>query len=380
VQILTMEKAIKVRLREQKNKSGRISLYLDFYPPIYDADKKKETRRKFINIYLYEKPKDRIEKEHNQVARMKAEQIRSEYELRLFNKSFGLVDRFAGKADFLAYFYEKVRKRYTSKGNYDNWLSTYNYLEAFTDGKCLFEDVDEKFCERFREYLKTTTTIKSKWAKLSQNSQHSYFNKFKAALKEAFEEKLFVENPARRVKGIPQDETHREFLTIEELRALRDTVCEHPVLKSAALFSALTGLRWSDIMKLTWADVFHSVVDGYYIRFTQQKTKGAEILPISEQAYCLLGEPQSAKERIFAGLKYSAYTNLILARWVMNAGIRKKITFHCFRHTYATLQLTMGTDIYTVSKLLGHRQLKTTEIYAKVIDKKKIEAASRIQL
>lgn len=258
---------------------------------------------------------------------MKAEQIRSEYELRLFNKSFGLVDRFAGKADFLAYFYEKVRKRYTSKGNYDNWLSTYNYLEAFTEGKCLFEDVDEKFCERFREYLKTTTTIKSKWAKLSQNSQHSYFNKFKAALKEAFEEKLFVENPARRVKGIPQDETHREFLTIEEIRALRDTVCEHPVLKSAALFSALTGLRWSDIMKLTWADVFHSVVDGYYIRF-----------------------------------------------------IRKKITFHCFRHTYATLQLTMGTDIYTVSKLLGHRQLKTTEIYAKVIDKKKIEAASRIQL
>src|SRR5690606_16381511 len=99
------------------------------------------------------------------------------------------------------------------------------------------------------------------------------------------------------LKGFRRTKPIASFLTIEEIRALRDTVCEHPVLKSAALFSALTGLRWSDIMKLTWADVFHSVVDGYYIRFTQQKAKGAEILPISEQAYCLLGEPLSAKER-----------------------------------------------------------------------------------
>ena len=67
-----------------------------------------------------------------------------------------------------------------------------------------------------------------------------------------------------------------------------------------------------------------------------------------------------------------------LQQWMMRAGISKTITFHCARHTYATLHLTNGTDIYTVSKLLGHRELKTTQVYAKVIDDKKIEATNAI--
>jgi integrase len=119
---------------------------------------------------------------------------------------------------------------------------------------------------------------------------------------------------------------------------------------------------------------------GYYIRFRQQKTKGAETLPVSEQAFGLLGERKEPEERVFKGLKYSAWHNLKLQQWMMRAGISKTITFHCARHTYATLQLTAGTDIYTVSKLLGHRELKTTQIYAKIIDDKKKEAANKIKL
>jgi len=119
---------------------------------------------------------------------------------------------------------------------------------------------------------------------------------------------------------------------------------------------------------------------GHYIRFRQKKTKGVETQPISEQAFNLLGERAEPEERVFVGLKYSAWHNLKLQQWVMKAGITKTITFHCARHTYATLQLTMGTDIYTVSKLLGHKELKTTQIYAKIIDDKKKDAANRIQL
>ena len=73
----------------------------------------------------------------------------------------------------------------------------------------------------------------------------------------------------------------------------------------------------------------------------------------------------------FTGLKYSSYVNVELSKWMMRAGITKDITFHCARHTHAVLQLTLGTDIYTVSKLLGHKNLKTTEIYAKIVDEKK---------
>ena len=119
---------------------------------------------------------------------------------------------------------------------------------------------------------------------------------------------------------------------------------------------------------------------GYYIRFRQKKTKGAETLPISEQAFGLLGERQDNDQRVFVGLRYSCWNNIKLKEWMLKAGISKPITFHCVRHTYATLQLTAGIDIYTVSKLLGHKDLKTTQIYANVIDEKKKDAANRMQL
>lgn len=68
--------------------------------------------------------------------------------------------------------------------------------------------------------------------------------------------------------------------------------------------------------------------------------------------------------------------NVALTQWMCKAGITKHITFHCGRHTYATYLLTQGEDIYTVSKLLGHRELKTTQVYAKVIDQKKRDAVN----
>ncbi|HSH65257.1 MAG TPA: site-specific integrase, partial [Bacteroidia bacterium] len=120
--------------------------------------------------------------------------------------------------------------------------------------------------------------------------------------------------------------------------------------------------------------------NGYFIQFKQQKTKGVEVMPISEQAYKLLGEPKEPGDRVFDGLSYSAYQNKHLAKWIGAAGITKDITFHCFRHSYAVLQLSNGTDIYTVSKMLGHRNLKVTQVYAKIVDKTKRDATDKIKL
>ncbi|WP_227411536.1 site-specific integrase [Cruoricaptor ignavus] len=103
-------------------------------------------------------------------------------------------------------------------------------------------------------------------------------------------------------------------------------------------------------------------------------------MPISEQALELCGENGEPNDFVFEGLPNSAWISRPLKKWIESAGITKKITFHNFRHTFATLQLANGTDIYTVSKMLGHTNVKTTQVYAKVVDESKNKAANAIKL
>lgn len=153
--------------------------------------------------------------------------------------------------------------------------------------------------------------------------------------------------------------------------------CKYQIIKNAFLFSCLTGLRWSDINKMIWSEV-RDEDTGSRIIFRQKKTDGLEYLYISEQARELLGSREHESDRVFTGLKYGAHFNAEILRWCMRAGITKHITFHSARHTNAVLLLENGADIYTVSKRLGHKELRTTEIYAKIIDTKMKEAANII--
>lgn len=377
--------AIKVKLREKKISGDRISLYLDFYPAVSNPKTGKTTRRDFLKMYLYKVPKDLLQKQHNKDTLLLAEQIRQKRENSLnkpeiyndFEKE-QLRLKELGDRDFLEYFKSLIDKRVSS--NQDNWMSCYNYLTSFTGGTLKFQNLTEPFANEFKEYLLTTKSRRSSETNLAQNSAVSYFNKFKAALKQAYKDGMLNVDLNSRIDSIKSSDTQRNFLTMEELNKLIRTECKEPILKRAALFSALTGLRFSDIRNLTWSQIIYIEGDGYFISFKQQKTKGVELLPISNQAYEILGEKGDSKEYIFNGLSYSAYSNKHLAKWIGLAGIEKDITFHCFRHTYATLQLSKGTDIYTVSKLLGHRDLKTTQVYAKIIDKTKRDAANRINL
>jgi len=186
-----------------------------------------------------------------------------------------------------------------------------------------------------------------------------------------------VKSPAAGISAIGKRESEREYLTLEELRALVKEECRFEVLKRAFLFSCLTGLRWSDVQKLKWSEV-QNTVEGWRITFHQQKTGGLQYLDIPEQAKEYLGAQGGPDQLVFEGLSYSSYHNLALHCWTMNAGIKKHITFHSARHTFAVLQLTLGTEIFTLSKLLGHCELKTTQIYAKIVDEKKREAVNRI--
>lgn len=377
--------AIKVKLRQKVISGDRQSLYLDFYPAIPHAETGELTRREFLGLYLFDKAKTPIDKQHNKETLQLAEQIRQKKDNHINKPEIytgyekeQLKIKERGEQNFVTYFKKLADRRKAS--NYDNWISAYHYLETFTKGSLKFADLNETFCNEFREYLLTTKSSKSNKTILSQNTALSYFNKLKATLKQAYKDEYLHSDLNRKIESIKQAETQRNFLTLEELNSLVKTDCQNPLLKRAALFSALTGLRFSDIQKLIWGELEYIEGNGYFIRFEQQKTKSVEMMPISEQAYSLLGERKETNDQIFEGLIYSAYLNKHLYQWIGAAGISKTITFHCFRHTFATLQLSKGTDIYTVSKMLGHRELKTTQIYAKIIDQTKREAANKIQL
>ncbi|MBC7126283.1 MAG: phage integrase SAM-like domain-containing protein, partial [Bacteroidales bacterium] len=282
--------ATKVKLRQKAISGNRRSLYLDFYPPIPHPKTGKPTRREFLGLFIYEKPKNPIDKKHNTETLRIAESIRqkrenflnkpeiySEYEREQLRK------KELGEQNFIEYFRKLANKRKAS--NYDNWISALNYLEDFTNGNLKFSDLTEKFLEDFKEYLLTTKSKKSDKTTLSQNSAVSYFNKVKAALKQAYKDGILQTDLNAKVNPIKPAETNREYLTLDELNRLAKTPCSNDLLKRAALFSALTGLRFSDIQKMVWGELEYIEGQGYFLNYRQKKTKGIEVLPISEQAY-----------------------------------------------------------------------------------------------
>jgi integrase len=319
-----------------------------------------------------------LDKKHNKDTLALAEAIKAQRQLAVQKCNYGFLSEAKQNTDFVQYFEALANKRKGS--NSDNWQSALHYLKAFTNGIAKpFKELNESFCNDFKEYLLTAPSRKSKKVSLSQNSAVSYFNKFKATLKQAYKDGYLETDLNRRIETIKGAETERQYLTLDELQNLAATDCAAPVLKQAALFSALTGLRISDLEKLVWSEIHFDTIEGHYIRFRQKKTKGTETLPISEQAFELLGQRGEPAEKVFKGFEYSL-TQTVLPKWLKGAGITKDFTFHGFRHTYATLQISLGTDLYTVSKMLGHREIKTTQIYAKIIDKQKREAANKIKL
>ena len=256
------------------------------------------------------------------------------------------------RCNFIEYFdhVQRTRHAHSSDSIIANWNRVYELLKIYSKGNAIpFSHIDLKFIESFRQFILNAPQGGTKNGTLSQNTASTYFSIFKAALKQAFIDGYLTVDIGAKVKGIQGRESRREYLTVDELNRLAQTPCD-PLLKRASLFSALTGLRHCDIQ------------------------------PISEQAYQLCGERKDGEKLVFAGLPDPSWINRPIKKWVAEAGITKHISYHCFRHSYATLQLAGGTDIYTVSKMLGHTNVRTTQIYAKVVDAKKEEATKTIKL
>lgn len=257
------------------------------------------------------------------------------------------------------------------------WQFVYQHFHNFVKGHCTFGDVNVDLCKKFREYLLHAKQLKRSSHSISLNSASGYYSTFRGLLKIAYRDKWLRENINDYLDRIEPQEVKKEYLTLDEVKQLAATPCDIPVLKAASLFACLTGLRISDIQNLQWEDFTIAPDQGYCLRIRTQKTQTEATLPISNEAYELCGTPGTGK--VFKGLKRSMI-NYPLKNWIKKAGITKPITFHGFRHSYAVIQISLGTDIYTVSKMLTHKNVTTTQIYADLVNSKKRETANKISL
>lgn len=214
--------------------------------------------------------------------------------------------------------------------------------------------------------------------KLSPNSIRHYFDRINLFLERATRDGVIPRNPMKALtaEDKPQTvETFRQYLTLDELKILAKTPCGSDMSKRLFMFACFTGLRYSDAISVTWADI-----DARKVDLVQKKTKKVLSIPLSSNALAWLPERGSCKpeDLVFRPLKHLSGINHDLHAWAKDAGLSKDFSFHSSRHTFATLELTYGADLYTVSKLLGHTNISTTQIYAKIIDKKKEEAVNLI--
>jgi len=388
--------AIKVKLREKEISGNRQSLYLDFYPAIPHPETNEPTRREFLGLYINaEKIKDKngkvksikltpIDKQHNKETLQLAEQIRQKRENHLNKPEIytgyekeQLKIKEQGEQNFVTYFKNLSDKRKAS--NHDNWVAAYKYLETFTKGNLKFADLNEKFCNDFKEYLLTTKSNKSNKVTLAQNSAVSYFNKLKATLKQAHKDGYLNTDLNAKIECIETQETIKQTLTIEELNTLAKTECKNPLLKKYVLFSALTGMPFKEMQNLNWAQVEISETFGIRIKMIRQKTGKPYLINISEQAYSLMGERKEPTDKVFEGIN-NRDRYYFFPLWLAEAGIKKEMTFHDLRHTYGCLQIDAGTDIYTLQGNMGHSTPRQSMMYGKISDQRKREAADKIKL
>jgi integrase len=372
-----------VHLREKRLGTGQVSFYLDIY---YN----KKRWYEFLEIHITKNRPSEQDKEKKRLA----QEIRAKRENELIVLGNGLIDKVKRKADFVRWFEQYMKDRnLCNKRN----KATLMHLSNYADKKPLpFSALTPELIKEFIRYLLT---------KVGNNTAADYIKNLSAALEEAVRQDIILQNPIRKIprhERIKRTPVFRSAFTLDELQLLSETRCKiEPQYKQSYLFSCFTGLRWSDVNPLRWTEIITKVIDGneeWFLHFQQKKTDDIEYLPISGQAIAILRERKRElmdnKEKspyVFPLIKepdpnkdlMNAKINEALKRWAKAAGIdRERMHFHSGRHTFATnvLENSPDGDLWTVSKLLGHKSISATQIYAHVRDSKKKAAINGLPM
>lgn len=356
-----------VRIRFKALANGSKSIYLAI-----NVNGKRSYE--YLKLYLIPET-DASSKVQNKQTMEAVYAIKAQRIIEITNRAAGIKKSAQSKMRLLDWL-DIYRDRQLSKGYKSVFVRVRNSKAAILKflPDITLEEMDRHFLEGFVSYLRNDY-VTYKGTKLTPASVDGYVVTIKAAMNAAVQEELLQFNPLATFQRSRESST-REYLTIEEVKRLIDTPCRRQDLKEAFLFSCFCGLRISDVRNLKWHNL---VVDGDNIRIeiTQYKTQRPLSLPLNRQALRWMPDRGDASDDDPVFKRVSTAKNMsAITEWGKAAGIKKHLTFHMSRHTFATMELTMGADLYTTSKLLGHTSVQTTQIYAKVINSKKVEAVS----
>lgn len=363
-----------VRIRLKKLADGTQSIYLDSYCAGV-------RRYDFLRLYLLPGTSAAI-RQRNAATLAAAETIRTK---RLLELTSSPVERGTGSSCgrmLLIEWMEQFHASQLRKGvrGQKLLLCTIRLLRLYAP-KARMRDVNKAFCLGFIDYLRNGYKTRT-GRPLTAYGAITYFGFLRTALNAAVRAGVLRENPVNRLTQndkIKMPESTRIYLTIDEMKLLIGTPCPKELIRRAFLFACYCGMRFGDVRSLRWGDLIR---DGEQWRasIVMRKTSAPLYLPLSNQALKWMPPRGNAadEERVFDQLPREALVLPVLKRWAREAGIAKNVNFHTSRHTFATMLLTLGADLYTVSKLLGHTNIRTTQIYAKIVNKKKDDAVSLV--
>lgn len=375
---------IRIRFKELAN--GNKSIYLDYY-----KDGKREYE--FLKLYIIPE-KNASAKIQNEETLRTANAIKAQRVVSLQNGQHGFSNSgIKGRTNFISYLRLQAEK-YDEKGSKAYATSVRNtivHLIRYKGEKVQMKQVDKNYLLGYIEYLNGEASKYfeedkdnkgKKRKKLSEAAKALYWGVVVTALNRAVKDDIIVANPADKISAQDkpkEGQSTKEYLTKEELEALASTPCKYPDLKNAFLFCCFCALRMCDARKLKWSSIKKASDGKKQIELVQQKTGAVAYIPLSENALQWL--PSKGKktddDNVFE-LPHVSTIEKWLGHWGEAAGVKKHITYHVSRHTFGTLTLTYGADLYTVSKLMGHTNIQTTQIYAKIVDENKRKAVELI--
>ncbi len=362
-----------IRLRMKELSNGNKSLYLDIY---------RDGKRSYEYLKMYLIPEiDAISRQQNQATLIAANTIKSKRIIELTNGEAGIKQPVEEKkvllSDWMRHYMDNQIKR--GKKDWRQIVVSTRILKDYAGDKVTLDQIDKAFCQGYIDYL--LSEYKPEGKNISMSTAVNYYRSFNGALNSAIRDELIKINPFTRISSsdkIRKPESKREYMTIDEIRSLIATPMGNSNVKSAYLFSCFCGLRISDIKGLQWKNVFCDSGQ-YRLEVVMQKTKAPIYLPLSPEATRWMPERgnKTGEDYVF-DLPTTARVNEIIKPWAKEAGISKHFTFHTARHSFATMMLTLGADLYTTSKLLGHTDVRMTQVYAKIVNRKKDEAVNLV--